>query len=181
VASPLGILPLPPSRFCPLPPYCPLSWHLTAKTPPPAGTLRLPSGWQPTATHGLAPYCYTLAGTLLLLLRSVDPSSVTPSCGIALPPWRLSNALDGCNDLHDCASSYCGPMVSMFSPVADHQSSNQAPQGPHSTRCFFCLGEPAEVFESFYLYLSMSYFLKCLGYILLGARRGKLFLWTWGV
>ena len=30
VASPLGILPPSPSRFSPLAPYCPLSWHLTA-------------------------------------------------------------------------------------------------------------------------------------------------------
>jgi len=155
VASPLTILPLRPSRCRPLAPYCPLSWHLTAKTPFPAGTLLLPSGWQPTATHQLAPYCYTLAGTLLLhagwhptatrwlasycytlagtlllLLRSVDLSSVTPSRGIALPPWLLSNAFDRCNDLHDRTSGYCGPMVSMFSPVANHQSSNEAPKGP---------------------------------------------------
>jgi len=130
VASLLAILPLPPSRFHQLAPYCPLSWPLTAKTPPPAGTLLLPSGWQPTATHRLAPYCYTLAGTLLLLLRSVDPSSVTPSRGIAWPPWLLSNALDRCNDLHDRVSGYCGPVVSMFSLVADHQSSNQATKGP---------------------------------------------------
>jgi len=95
VASPLAILPLPPSRFRPLAPYCPLSWHLTA-TPLP--------GWHPTATHRLAPYWYSPAGTLLLRLRWVGPSSVTPSRGIALPPWLLSNALDRCNDLPDRTS-----------------------------------------------------------------------------
>jgi len=51
VASPLTILPPPPSRFCPLAPYYPL-----------AGTLLLkPPSW-------LAPYCYSPAGTLLLLI-----------------------------------------------------------------------------------------------------------------
>ena len=57
VASPLAILPLPPSRFSPLTPYCLLSWHLTANPPhrlapycsSPAGTLLLLSGWHPTA------------------------------------------------------------------------------------------------------------------------------------
>jgi len=130
VASPLAILPLPPSRFRPLAPYCPLSWHLTAKNPPPAGTLLLPSGWHPTATHRLAPYCYSLAGTLLLLLRSVDPSSVTPSRGIALPPWLLSNALDRCNDLPDrtswlrWANYWSFPMSPIINPLY------QAPKGP---------------------------------------------------
>ena len=52
VASPLEILSLPPSRFRPLSPYCPLSWHLTAKNSSP--------GWHPTAPP-------PLAGTLLLL------------------------------------------------------------------------------------------------------------------
>ena len=56
VASPLAILHLPPSRFCPLAPYCPISWHLTASHPP-----------------LLAPYCYSLAGTLLLLLLGWHP------------------------------------------------------------------------------------------------------------
>ena len=59
VPSPLAILPLPPSWFRPLAPYCLLSWHLTAKNPSP--------GWHPTAPPlWLAPYCYSLAGTLLL-------------------------------------------------------------------------------------------------------------------
>ena len=109
VASPFAILPLPPSQFRPLPPYCPFSWHLTAKTPPPAGILLLPSGWHPS--------CYSRAGTLLLIFRSVDPSSVTPSRGIALPLWLSSNTLDRCNDLHNCASGYSGLTVSVFFPV----------------------------------------------------------------
>jgi len=96
-ASFFVILPPSSSQFCPLALYC---YH------------PLP-GWHPTATHRLAPYCYSPAGTLLPLLtgwhptahrrwlasplpcgsarylpfRSVGPSSVTPSRGIALPPW----------------------------------------------------------------------------------------------
>jgi len=50
-ASLLAILPLSSSRSRPLAPYC---YH------------PLP-GWHPTAHHRLAPYCYSLAGTLLLL------------------------------------------------------------------------------------------------------------------
>jgi len=68
VASPLAILPLPPYRFRPLAPYCPLSWHLTAKNPPPAGTLLLPPLW-------VAPYCYSPAGTLLLTSPAGIPSA----------------------------------------------------------------------------------------------------------
>jgi len=68
----LMILPLSSSRFCPLAPYCyhPLpGWHRTAhpRLAPDcyyvAGTLLLLSGWHPTATHRLAPYCSSsLAG-----------------------------------------------------------------------------------------------------------------------
>jgi len=58
LASPFAILPPSPSRFHPLAPYCPFSGHLTAY---------LPSGWHPTATHLLAPYCYPQASTLQLL------------------------------------------------------------------------------------------------------------------
>ena len=95
-ASLLAILPLSSSRFCPLAPYC---YHPL-------------TGWHPTAHHRLAPYWYSPAGTLLvlsswhptahrrwlasprpdgaaryLLFRSVGPSPVMPSRGIALPPW----------------------------------------------------------------------------------------------
>ena len=58
VASPLAILPLPPSLFSPLALYCLFSWHLTASNP-----LRL------------APYCYSPAGTLLRLLHLIPPIS----------------------------------------------------------------------------------------------------------
>jgi len=112
VASLLVILPLSSSRFSLLAPLLPLSPSWLASYCP------LPIGWHPTATLPLAPYCYTPAGTLLLIvmawhplcplaphafypLRSVDPSSVTPSRGIALLPWLLSNALDRYNDLSD--------------------------------------------------------------------------------
>jgi len=63
-----------------------------------------------------------MAGILLLLLPWVDRFSVTPSCGRALPPWLLSNALDRCNDLRDRSSTCSGPTVSVFSPVDNHLS-----------------------------------------------------------
>jgi len=133
VASPFAILPLPPSRFRPLAPYCPLSWHLTAKNsssgwhptapPPLAGTLLLLTGWHPTAhLPGWHPLC-SVAPLTLLPLRSFDPSSVTPSRGIALPPWLWTKALDRCNDLHNRVSGSCGPTVSVFSHIGDHLSS----------------------------------------------------------
>ena len=46
---------------------------------------------------------------------------------------------------------------------------------------FFCFGEPAEGFGSLYLYVSLYCFLTYLRYIILGARRGGLFLWIRGV
>ena len=132
MASPLAILPLPPSRFRPLAPYCPLSWHLTARSTPRLAPYRSPrTGWHPTAhpapagtlpltPHRLAPYCYSPAGTLLLIvvgwhplclvaplaalpLRSFSLSSVTPSRGIALPPWlcaMLGNDVMTCPTVH---------------------------------------------------------------------------------
>jgi len=89
VASPHAILPLPPSRFRPLPPYCPLSWHLTAKNtspgwdptapPPLAGTLLLLTGWHPTAhLPGWHPLCWVAPLVLL-----------SPSARSALPRLRL--------------------------------------------------------------------------------------------
>jgi len=86
VASAFAILPLPPSRFRPLAPHCPLSWHLTAKTPPLAGTLVLPPLW-------LSPYCCSPAGPLLLL-SGCHPTAhhhwlASPlPCGSAHPPCR---------------------------------------------------------------------------------------------
>jgi len=88
VASPFAILPLLPSPFRPLAPYCPLNWDLTAKTPPPASTLLLPPLW-------LAPYCYSLAGTLLLTFLASIPSArwlrspFSPSDHSPLPRLRL--------------------------------------------------------------------------------------------
>jgi len=49
----------------------------------------------------------------------MDPSSLKPSRGMALPLWLLSNTLDRCNDLHHRPSDYSGPTVSVFSPVDD--------------------------------------------------------------
>ena len=147
MATRLAIHPLPPSRFRPLAPYCPISWHLTANppprlvpycslpsgchptaSPPPAGTLLLLTGWHPTShLPSWHPLC-SVAPLALLPLRSFDPSSVTPSCGIALPPWLWTNALERCNDLRDRASGYCGPTVSVFSHVGDHPSSRSGPE-----------------------------------------------------
>ena len=172
VASPFAILPPPP-------PGC-VRWHRTA---PLAGALllKLPPGWHPTALHLLAPYCYSLAGTLrlilLLPLRSVDPSSVMPSRGMALPPWLLSNTLDRCNDLHYRASGYSGPMVSMFSPVDDYPSSQSGPERALAKPSFLFFWGACGRFWVSLLYVSMNCLLTCLGYIILGARRAAFFLW----
>ena len=161
VASAFAILPPSPSRFRPLALYSPFSWQLTPDNSPLAGT--------PTAPHGLVPYCYSPAGTLLLLFLGWHPlcpvalltylpppirrpSSVTPSRGIALPPWLLSNTCDRSDNLRASVSGYSGPTVSVFSPVTGHQSNYQSPKGPWSSRRFLCFGEPAEGFGSLYLY-----------------------------
>jgi len=139
-ASLLAILPLSTSWFCPLAPYFDLPFP----------------GWHPTAHHWLAPYSSSPAGILLLLvgchltahrrwlaspppcgsarhlpIRSVGPSSVTPSRGIALPPSLLSNALDRCNDLPDRTTwfrwaLYCSfPMLSINKPLPAGRVSGQ--------------------------------------------------------
>jgi len=78
-ASLLAILPLSSSRFCPLAPYC---YH------------PLP-GWHPTAHHRVAPYCYSSAGTLLLIvigwhpLCPVAPLAIYPADRLAPPRLRL--------------------------------------------------------------------------------------------
>jgi len=142
VASPLAILPLRPSRFPPLAPYCPLSWHLTAKKllSRLAPYCSPPSGWHPTATHWLAPYCSPSrqASPLLggsarpsLPLRSFGPSSVTPSRGIALPPWLCPNAWERCNDLPDHTSWFLvGPQSMSFPVLAIIYALTQALKGP---------------------------------------------------
>jgi len=85
LGSPLAILPPSTLRFRPLAPYCPISWHLTAKPLP---------GWHPTAYHQLAPYCCSCGGTLLLIvvgwhpLCPVAPLTIYPSDRLA-PRLRL--------------------------------------------------------------------------------------------
>jgi len=110
------MLPLSSFQFCLLAPYC--SVPLLCRHSP--------------APQWLAPYCYTSAGTLLLIvvgwhplcpvaplafypLRWFDPSSVMPCPGIALPPSLWSNALDPCNDRRGHASGYSRRTVSLFS------------------------------------------------------------------
>ena len=39
----------------------------------------------------------------------------------------LSQALDRCNDLHGLTSGYCGPTVSVFSPLDDRPSTPLRP------------------------------------------------------
>jgi len=78
-ASLLAILPLSSSRFCPLAPSC---YH------------PLP-GWHPTAHHGLVPYCYSPARTLLLIVVGwhpicpVAPLAIYPLDRLAPPRLRL--------------------------------------------------------------------------------------------
>jgi len=72
VASLFVILPLSFSWFSPLALYC---YH------------PLP-GWHPTAHHRLAPYCYSLAGTLLLIVDGWHPL-----CPVALLAIYLSDRL----------------------------------------------------------------------------------------
>jgi len=57
VASLLVILPPPPFQFFPLAPYC--CTHLL--------------GWHPSAPPRLAPYCYSPAGILLLIVVGWHP------------------------------------------------------------------------------------------------------------
>jgi len=122
VASPLAILPPPPSRFSTLAPYCPISWHLTANPPhrlapycsSPAGTLLLLSGWHPTAHHRRLASPLPGGSARLLPYRSVGPSSVTPSRGIALPPWLCPTPwidVITCLTIHH---SFGGPSTGVF-------------------------------------------------------------------
>jgi len=120
VASVLMILPPPPSQFCPLAPYCPLSWHLT---------VYLPLGWHPTATHRLAPYCPVapLASVsspiVALLLSYTQRWYCTASVGAA-------NALgERCNYWRDGGLRLqCRPTFLWFSSNGRSPSS---PSGPH--------------------------------------------------
>ena len=169
-ASLFAILPLSFCRFCPLAQYC---YH------------SLP-GWHPTARHRLAPYCYSPTGTLLLLtgwhptahrrwlasplpggsarglpFRSVGPSSVTPSRGIALPAWLCPTSWI---DVMTCLTVHHGlggPSTGVF---LCRRSTILSPRAAFlAVRVFFfCFGEPAEGFGSLYLYVSMYCFLTCL-------------------
>jgi len=69
-----------------------------------------------------------------------------------------------------------GPRVACFLLSIIICPPPQAPVSALGTGGFFCFGQPAEGFGSFYLYVSMYCFLTCLGYIILGARLGRLFL-----
>jgi len=74
------------------------------------------------------------------------------------------------------------PSTYEFSRVGDHQSSHPGPERALEQPSFFlCFAEPAEGFGSLYLYVSMYCFLTCLGYVILEAGRGGLFLWIHGV
>jgi len=176
-ASLLAILPPCSSQFCPLVLYC--------HTPL--------TSWHPTAQHRLTPNCHSPVGTLLLIvvgwnplgpvaplaylpLRLSDLSSVTPSCGIALPPWLVSNDVDQCNNLRDCASCFTGPTVHVFSPVGDQLPTPCAGVSGLRTGGFLRFGDPAEGLQSFYLYVSMNCFITCLGCTIAGAKPGTLFL-----
>jgi len=71
-----------------------------------------------------------------------------------------------------------GPSTYEFSRVGDHLSSPSGPKRALARPSFLLFWEPAEGFGSLYLYVSMYCFLTCLGYIILGARGGRLSLWT---
>jgi len=122
VASPLAILLLSPSRFRPLAPYCPISWHLTANPPhrlapycsSPAGTLLLLTGWHRTAHHRWLASPLPSGSVRHLPFRSVGPSSVTPSRGIALPPWLCSTPWIDVRTCLTVQHGFGGPSTGVF-------------------------------------------------------------------
>ena len=154
VATLLAMLPLSSSQFCPLArllllstpwlaPYCPSS----------AGTLRLHSGWHPTANR--RPASPLPGGSARLLPSwSVDPPSVKPSRGIALPPWLCPTPWVDVMTCPTIQHGFGGPSTSEFSYVADRQPSPAASVSGRQ-RLFFSLGAPAEGFGSLYQYLAM--------------------------
>ena len=172
MASPLAILPLPPSRFRPLAPYCPISWHLNANPPhrlapycfSPAGTLLLLTSWHPTAHHRWLASPLPGGSARLLPFRSVGPSSVTPSRGIALPPWLCPTP---CIDVMTCLTvhhGFSGPPTGVF--LCRRSSILSLRAAFLALRVFsFVFGEPAEGFGSLYLYVSMYCFLTCLRFL----------------
>ena len=125
MASPLAILPLSSSRFCPLGPLLRLTapWLARYCSSLPAGTLLLYFGWHPTATHRRLASPLPGGSARLLLSRPEDPSSVTPSHGIALPPWLCPTPWI---DVMTCPTVQHGfgePSCSEFSNVAGLLSS----------------------------------------------------------
>ena len=106
-------------RYCPFPPP---GWHPTAP-PPLAGTLLLHSGWHPTAhPRWLAS---PLPGGSARLLPSwpEDPSSLTPSRGIALPPWLCRTPWIDVLTCPTVQHGFGGPSSFEFSNVAGQLSS----------------------------------------------------------
>jgi len=77
----------------------------TATILSPAGTVLLITGWHPTARHQLAPYCYSSAGTLLLIVVCWHPLcpvallAIYPSDQLAPPRLCLVLVL---HCLRDC-------------------------------------------------------------------------------
>ena len=125
----------------------------------------------------------TGAGTLLPRrpFRSSVPSSVTPSCGIALPPCLVSNALDRCNYRPNRTSmvTNVGPQAHWFSLILTVTHPLCHCGGFHL--CFFCLrGACGRVWVSL-LYVSMNCFLTCLEYYLSQVLGGGDFSYGFGV
>jgi len=183
VASPLVILLLSFSQFCPLalllPPFLSL-----------AGTRLLPIGWHPTATLWLAPYCSSSLAGIPSARWLRLPSTLSDWVS---PPWlRLVVVLHCLRgycpmpwiDVLTCPTvhrSFGGPSRLEFSYVAGHQSS--PPWSPFVAVQIFSF-----VLVSLRkgLGLSTCTFLcivsLCIwGIFILGARRGGLFLWTQGI
>jgi len=124
VASLLAILPLSSSRFCPLAPLLPLSapW-LGPYCLLSAGTLLLHYGWHPTARHRRLASALPVGPARPLPFRSVDPSSVTPSGGIALPPWLCPTPWINVMTCPTVQYGFAGPSSFEFSYVAGRLSS----------------------------------------------------------
>jgi len=110
--------------------YCPISapWLAPYCSSLPAGTLLRYSGWHPTATHRRLASPLPGGSARLLPSGPEDPSSVTTSRGIALPPWLCPTPwidVMTCPTVHH---GFGGPSSSEFSNVAGRLSS---PRGQH--------------------------------------------------
>ena len=122
VASPFAMPPPSPSRFCPLVLY----YHY----PDPGG--------HPTAHHRLAHYCSPLAGIPCVQWlcspfyspRSSRSCSVTPTHGMALPPWLPP--MPWSNDrITSAAVVYCS---SVGQPSRGFQTKERSLSSPSSQR-----------------------------------------------